>query len=356
MLIKNNKLLISFLLLVIIPTIYKLGTMLLSYLNLVFRDWVIFLFTFIILSSFIFFLIQLLIFLKIKISNSKSLKKPIKIFINVVLIVVATTLIFGALAIGGLVSLFTFEEIGVEVHNSKKYIVRQEGFLDPFYSYYEYKNIFLRGKEIKYSGEWKWGEGSKQEDYTLNNSHIKDSHKNTENEHLDKEVTLNENKDEDNSNQSIENMNVPSSEVEFVYEADSKTKYGLYIVDAAIGSRIYAFVNSVDKGVTWKARYLFPVGREVYKMKFLDEDTGFVNIDAENLNIYMTKDRGKTWENLNINLPESKKDYKFLNDVEKIDEKIVITLGYPHWTGAAENIKYYTEDQGKTWNLEGEKK
>lgn len=354
MLIKNNKLLISFLLLVIIPTTYKLGTILLSLLNLVFRDWVVFLFIIMFVCSFVFFIIQGIIFLDRKISSAKNIKNSIKIFLTVVVTILSTTLVLGTLAIGGLAALFTMGEVGVEIHNSKKYIVRQEGFLDPFYSYYEYKNLFIRDKESAYSGQLKWGEKVKEDVPTKDTLKIKDISEKGKNENLDKEVPVKENKG--NEKKSLENFRVPSSEVEFICDVKGKTKYGLYLTDAAIGSRVYAFVSSEDGGVTWKAEYLFPVGKEAYKMFFVDQDTGFLNIDAENLNIYMTRDKGKTWEKININLPENKKDYKFLNNVEKINGKIVLTLGYPHWAGATENIRYYTEDQGKNWNLEGEKK
>ncbi len=144
--------------------------------------------------------------------------------------------------------------------------------------------------------------------------------------------------------------------------------FRLVVTDAALGSRFYKLEKTSDGGKTWENINSNPfLGRTgvAEGIEFLNENFGFAGLQGgsgEHSEIYVTRDGGTNFEIINLpfekveNLPEKGKgygltieNYKYLKMPRMVGNKINI-LATPD-SFEEEGIKFYSEDEGKTWQI-----
>ncbi len=322
------------------------GSFLKDHFNLLFRDWIFVLVVITLalcgLIIEIAILIKLNNILKKKVSIKEMWKKIIRTILGILIIFAnfyVLLLCIFAIAV-------SFKEIEVEVHHGKKYVVRDTGWMTPdhVYDYHLYKNTFVYDAEIAHSGLVKW------EDYS--ETQINDERQSTTTPGRTNENTNNTDK---NKKMDIGDMEVVPSNVEYIQKIHDNLNYGFYLVDRAAHQYLYAFVESKNGGLSWKAISLFPATSEIYYGHFLDEQLGFVNFGSQSgLSLFMTSDRGLTWEEVLIDLSEENKGMLYVQSIENNGQKIELTLGYPSWVDSRQRIKYYSIDNGLSWHLQKE--
>lgn len=313
-----------------------------KYFNLLFRDWV---WTWaIIISIFCFLIIEINILIKLYniLERKSSINNIWKLTIRI--------LSFGLIALINFYALFGFafsmglsyEEIGVETYNGEKYVVRNTAkWLDnyPRYYYHSYKNLFVYNKDIAYSaeeGEVIWDNHS---DIDIDND-----------KKLDVFLDVIEEVTEDIVEEEIE---IISSNIEYIQKIDENLDYGFYLLDRASHQYSYAFIQSSDNGLSWEIIYKFPANSEIYYGTFLDAELGFVNFgSSEGLSLFMTTDSGLIWERLLIELLEDNKNMIYVQDIKKNGEEIELILGAPSWSNSEQIIKYISLDNGVSWDLQ----
>lgn len=149
-----------------------------------------------------------------------------------------------------------------------------------------------------------------------------------------------------------EEIDIIPDYIEYIQKVDDNINYGFYPIDCAGHQYLYGLVKSIDGGNSWEIIYKFPSNSEIYYGKFLDKEIGFANFGSEDeLSLFMTRDSGLSWDKVTINIGEENKGMVYVQSVEKIGEKIELTLGFPSWSGSNKNIKYYSIDDGLTWKL-----
>lgn len=144
--------------------------------------------------------------------------------------------------------------------------------------------------------------------------------------------------------------------------------FRLVVTDAALGSRFYKLEKTSDGGKTWENINSNPFldGTGVAEgIEFLNENFGFAGLQGgsgEHSEIYVTSDGGANFEKINLpyekvqNLPEKGKEYgitienyKYLKMPRMVGNKIYI-LATPD-SFEEEGIEFYSEDEGKTWQV-----
>ena len=197
-------------------------------------------------------------------------------------------------------------------------------------SIYLYKNPFVYNADIVYFGEVKLGEPLIEED---NRGKI-----NTIPEKIDEDTNEDEKID-------IEEIEILPANVKYIQKVDNDLNYGFYLIDRASHQYLYGFVKSKDNGVSLEIIYKFPANSEIYYGHFLDEETGFVNFGSEDeLSLFKTRDGGLNWDKVSIDIKEENQGMVYVHDIERIGEKIELTLGFPLWSGSNGSIRYYSVD------------
>ncbi len=144
--------------------------------------------------------------------------------------------------------------------------------------------------------------------------------------------------------------------------------FRLVVTDAALGSRFYKLEKTSDGGKTWENINSNPFldGTGVAEgIEFLNENFGFAGLQGgsgEHSEIYVTRDGGANFEKINLpfekvkNLPQQGKEYgltienyKYLKMPRMVGNKIYI-LATPD-SFEEEGIEFYSEDEGKTWQV-----
>lgn len=337
---KRNLIKIPLITIFIISLFYIIsGNILKNCFNLLFRDWIFVLF--IVILAFCSLIIEIAILIKLNgVLEKGSIKKVWKRVIRIVSICILVLANFYAVFICLFVIGGSYEEIGVEIHDGEKYVVRDIApwiKARPLYNYHLYKNPFVYNANIVYFGEVKLGEPLIEED------------------NIGKTNTIPEKIDEDTNGYEkidIEEIEILPANIKYIQKIDSDLNYGFYPIDRASHQYLYGFVKSKDNGASWEIIYKFPANSEIYYGHFLDEEIGFVNFGSEDeLSLLMTKDGGLNWNKVLIDIVEGNKGMVYVHDIEKSGEKIELTLGLSSWTGSSKRIKYYSIDGGASWNL-----
>lgn len=313
-----------------------------KYFNLLFRDWV---WTWaIIISIFCFLIIEINIL--IRLDNILEKKCPIR---NIWKLVIRI-LCFGLIALVNLYALFlsafsmglSYEEIGVEIYNGEKYVVRNTAkWLDnyPRYHYHSYKNLFVYNKDIEYSGEKGEVISEEYQDIDIDNDKELDALPNIIDEVTDDIVE--------------EEIEIIPSSIEYIQKINENLDYGFYLLNRAANQYSYAFIQSSNNGLSWEIIYQFPANSEIYFGTFLDIELGFINFgSSEGLSLFMTTDSGLTWKKVLIDLLEENKNMLYVQDVNKNGEEIEVILGTPSWSNSGGTIKYISVDKGVSWDLQ----
>lgn len=308
------------------------------YFSLLFRDWIWALV--IIISIFCILVIEVTIL--INLNNIFEKRLPILKIWNGVIQIIAIVLILlvnlYALLFCILIISMGYKEVGVETYKGEKYLIRDTGWMTPdhFYNYHPYKNLFVYGKDIKYSGEVKW------EDYM----ELKIDRK-KESNYIPN--TIEEDTDNDIEDEEKEILPI---DVEYIQKVDDNLNYGFYLIDRAGHQYSYAFVQSNNDSLSWEIIYRFPTNSEIYYGHFLNKELGFINFgSSEGLSLFMTNDGGVTWKDVLIDLSEENKDMLYVQDIRQNGEEIELILGSPSWSNSNKSIKYISIDKGLSWDL-----
>lgn len=325
--------------LIVSLTYIATGNFLKNNFNLLFRDWILALV--IIICAFCILIIEIVIFIRLnnRFKKGFSIHRIWKDIIQTISNVLISLVNLCALLICILSIDFNYQEKGVETYNGEKYVVRSpvSWLENPEYYYHPYKNLFVYGEDIKYSGEVRW------EDYS--EIGIDDEKESDPIPNITEEDTDNVTRDEV--------IEIIPSYVEYVKKIDNNLNYGFYLIDRAGHQYSYAFVQSNDEGLSWEVIYQFPANSEIYYGYFLDKELGFINFgSSEGLSLFMTSDGGLTWENVLINLPEENRNMLYVQDIKKNGEKIELILGVPSWSNSNQSIKYISVDKGLSWYLQ----
>ena len=338
---KRNLIKIPLITIFIISLFYIIsGNILKNYFNLLFRDWIFVLF--IVILAFCGLIIEIAILIKLNgILEKGSIKKIWKRVIRVVsvcILILANFYVFliCLFVIGG-----SYEEIGVEIHDGEKYVVRDTApwiKAGPLYNYHLYKNPFVYDADIVYSGAVKLGDVPNTAPIT---PEIIDEDTNE-----DIEMEIDDIEDD-------EEIEIVPDYIEYIQKINANLNYGFYPIDRAGHQYLYGFVKSKDGGISWGIIYKFPATSGIYYGHFLDEETGFANFGSEDeLSLFMTRDGGINWGEVSIDIEVKNKGMVYVHDVEKVGEKIELTLGLPSWTGSNGSVKYYSVDGGLSWHLQ----
>lgn len=217
--------------------------------NLLFRDWILILV--VITLAFCGLIVEIIILTKLNgiLEKKASIKKTWKETIRVILGILVILANYYALLLCIFAIAVSYEEIGVEIHHGEKYVVRDTGWMTPdhVYDYHLYKNIFVYDADIVYSGVVRW------EDFLKN--HINGEIQSNTTPKITNEDTnyINENEEIE-----IQDIEVIPSNVEYVQKIDENLDYGFYLLNRASHQYLYALVESKDRGLSWKAIYIFP--------------------------------------------------------------------------------------------------
>lgn len=326
----------------IVSFIYFISKYILDkYFNLLFRDWV---WKWTIIISIVGFLIIEIITL-IKLDNILEKKCPIKKIWKLIIRI----LCFGLIALVNLYALLltvlsmglSYEEIGVETYNGKRYVVRHTAEWldkDSRYYYHQYKNLFVYNKDIEYFRE-------KGEVILEDYSEIDIDN--------DKELDILPNRIDEVTDDIVEEkIEIIPSRIEYIQKINENLDYGFYLLDCASSQYSYAFIQSNDNRLSYEITYQFPANSEFYYGTFLDKELGFINFaSSEELSLFMTPDRGLTWKKVSIDLLEENKNMLYVQDVKKNGEEIEVILGSPSWSNSVQTIKYISLDKGVSWHL-----
>lgn len=337
---KRNLIKVPLITIFIISFIYIISSYILeNYFNLLLRDWIFVLF--IVILAFCSLIIEIAILIKLNgILEKGSIKKIWKRVIRIVSICILVLANFYAFFICLFVIGGSYEEIGVEIYDGEKYVVRDIApwiKADPLYNYHLYKNPIVYNANIVYFGEVKLGEPPIEED---NIGGI-----NTIPEKIDEDTNGYEKID-------IEEIEIIPANIKYIQKIDSDLNYGFYPINRAGHQYLYGFVKSKDNGASWEIIYKFPATSEIYYGHFLDGKVGFVNFGSEDkLSLFMTKDGGLNWNKVSIDIKGENQGMVYVHNIQRIGEKIELTLGLPSWTGSSKRIKYYSVDGGASWNL-----
>lgn len=151
---------------------------------------------------------------------------------------------------------------------------------------------------------------------------------------------------------------------EETYFINENLGYQLPVVDAALGSRFYALLQTQDGGDTWESVNSDPfLGHTGVSsgIKYIDEDLGFIGLSHSGgsyAELYRTEDGGFTFEKIvipevevSLNESETYNPFDFPDMPYEENGKLYLFVGQGQDGDYNGGIKalYQSEDSGKTW-------
>ncbi|MCD7840821.1 MAG: hypothetical protein LUG46_09375, partial [Erysipelotrichaceae bacterium] len=148
------------------------------------------------------------------------------------------------------------------------------------------------------------------------------------------------------SDEEYENDTLVSNNNGMTYYLDNNHSMSLIVVDAAAGSRAYAFENDyIYNEDPFNGR--IGVAESIY---FMDEKTGFILIASASQDVshmYYTTDGGITFTE--VELPIDDEDYDYINTPYKENNILYVTVSYD--SSNESSILFKSTDNGENWEL-----
>lgn len=167
-----------------------------------------------------------------------------------------------------------------------------------------------------------------------------------------------------------ESWTVDRNDGSMYFFLDVQNGWRLSVADAAAGSRFYVLEQTTDGGNSWECTNQDPFSGNTGVAEgliFFDENTGVAGLSGAAQyysSLYLTRDRGGTFEQIELpletaeKLPESAEkygqtieDYAYMNMPKKEADTwtILVTAG----AGEREGLVFQSTDNGKSWIYEG---
>lgn len=335
---------------IIYMLIYSITRILLNQFNLEYRQWVNFVTSVILLFGGSAGIIQIL--------RKKDISLIMIVFLEIILVLII---------IGG--SFFVIISLKFETtayKDGRKMIQGSPNNIwENFINYYEYKNIFIRGKNVKikdtyddYISEEEYM-GTEYYDESGKCIDIKGQNKIQNVVIIDKE-TDNSYKEEDRK--LIKSMN--PEDVLYEKEINDKVKIRAIYRGAILGQRYLSVIaKTTDNGKTWYNQLeMYDEGLAVNndaKYVFINENIGFINNLQTVVNnetqkgLLVTIDGGKTFETANFIKPNFIGDsYLYVEDIPYVENGNLKVKTYEINNSVGPYkiyYEFYSKDNGKTW-------
>ena len=259
----------------------------------------------------------------------------------------------------------TFQDCRVVTVEGTKYYECNTGFLDPLYTYHEYKGPFLMGRAGIEAGEQRWTDDSENSDPWLLQSMMGGLLWILPQE-PEQVPSIDVVPPEASTGTSDPLPSYPAPELdELVIDSEEVGgfTFGIAQVDTAMaGNGAFVAVASSDQGNTWEERGAIADSVSFYSYSAVDADIHVVGFGSSSSDTpppaMITTDGGWTWSELVLPFHEgTDATAQFVESARLVDGGLVVTANYPSWlAGRGNGRSFISYDDGVTWKAFAEQR